>query len=173
MRNKRDRSRGTKLSFRPSKIIHIHKQVFGNSTPKGHAQELDAKSKARHIKSAKILEDCLLTVGCIMKSGQPLVMPMHCFVCRLFAALSVSLALSFRDYAVETLRVLACRSIKHGAKNQRFAESWINYTMESGVSAGWPGAKVEQISLKPFPQQTVRASLSCLCRCKMPSAVRF
>jgi hypothetical protein len=108
-----------------------------------------------------------------MKSGQPYVMPMHCLVCRLFAALSVSLAPSFRDYAVEMLRVLACRSIKHGAKNQRLAESRINSIVESGASACWPGAKVKQIPLKPIPQQTVRASLSCLCRYKMPSVVRF
>jgi len=33
------------------------------------------------IKSAKILEDHLSTMGCIIKIGQPYVMPMPCLAC--------------------------------------------------------------------------------------------
>lgn len=55
-------------------------------------------------------------------------MPMLRLVCRLFATLSVSLALSLPAHAVETLHVLAWLdfwSVTRGEKNQRLAESWL------------------------------------------------
>lgn len=98
-----------------------------------------------------------------MKLGQPYVMPMPRLACRLFAAMSVSLALSLRAYAVETLRVLAwldCRAIKCIVKNQRLAESWINYTMQAGVVVGLARRKglantVESIPNRQFGQAYV------------------
>jgi hypothetical protein len=105
------------------------------------------------IKSAKILEDRLLTMRCIMKSGQPYVMPMPCLVCRLFAALSVSLALSLRAYAVESLRVLAWldyRAITCSVKNQLLAESWINYTLQPVFS--------KELNRRPSLANTIQVS---------------
>src|SRR5665811_2237417 len=49
----------------------------------------------------------LYTAQCIIELSQLPVMPMFPIICRLFATLSVSLALSLPAYAVETLRVLA------------------------------------------------------------------
>lgn len=64
-------------------------------------------------------------------------MTMLGFACRLFVALSVSLVLSIPAHAVETPRVLAwpdCWATTSGVRNQRLAESWINYTLEASVS---------------------------------------
>ena len=63
-------------------------------------------------------------------------MPM--FICRLLATLSVSLALSLPAYAMETLRVLACRPIKYGVKDQQLAEGWFNSAMKAGVDEDQP-----------------------------------
>lgn len=47
------------------------------------------------------------------------------FARRMVAAMSVSLALSFLDYALETLRLLTSRSITLGVKIQRLPETFI------------------------------------------------
>lgn len=48
------------------------------------------------------------------------------FVCRPFAVIPFSLALSLRGYAVETLRLLASRSITYGVKILRLPEMFIS-----------------------------------------------
>jgi len=47
------------------------------------------------------------------------------FVCRPIVAIPLSLALDLRGYAVETLRLLASRSITHGVKILRLPEMFI------------------------------------------------
>jgi hypothetical protein len=63
-------------------------------------------------------------------------MPM--FICRLFATLSVSLALGLSAYAMKTLRVLACRPTKYRVKGQQLAESCFNCAMKAGVDEDQP-----------------------------------
>jgi hypothetical protein len=108
-----------------------------------------------------------------MKLGQPYAMPMPRLVCRLFAAQSVSLALSFQAYAVETLRALTCRTITPGVKNQRLAESWTNYTMETVVSVELARRQGLANTVGTSPWQAIQTSLCCLNRWKMPNAAHF
>ena len=127
--------------YHPSISFLMREEADADSTPKRRTQEPTAIRNVwqRQVKATFHSTSNLIRPPYFRGSAvdhemyndtrlKPPAMPMLRLVCRLFATLSVSLALSPPAHAVETLRVLAWLdfwSVTRREKNQRLAENWL------------------------------------------------